>query len=519
MENELKAFSSLEHSFANFERDNELKLLHQKAEPFKNNSEADIKRRVNRAVKDYWFFDKLYFPAELYSDGYSEPSYFHRKIYEAWNTPGVQIILGPRKHGKTATSKKLMIWDILRGKLKFGATLSATLPTSRNILGDIAEFFSNPRIENDFKPEILEANKDQITLKIPGLNNLCRIVALSEGRSARGATFQFIRPQKVLCDDLETRQSPLNEEQTTARIKILQETYQSMGVDAVLLVNANNFDERCAINRLLKEQKDKILPDYWKVHVYKAWQDNQPLWEERYPAKSEDELKRMLKVSDHSEWYADFQQEPTPPDGFIFKRLSPLPIYNEIPIDAKGVLYCDPNLSKKGRGDTTAIVSLVYSATTGKYYIQDFVCKSFSDSNDLLNAVLKLKKSNIKFVAFDGNVSQESTWTNNVRNWCRVNNEPYPPVMYKRYHVDDLSKNSQMAWNSGLIMLPESMLISDEGKSFLNQMFAFSGKKSNKKDDAPDAMICSFEFIHERHLSKHVSAKNTLTTITDFFKF
>jgi len=91
--------------------------------------------------------------------------------------------------------------------------------------------------------------------------------------------------------------------------------------------------------------------------------------------------------------------------------------------------------------------------------------------------------------------------------------------MYKRYHVDDLAKNAQMVWNNGLIYLPENMLISEEGKSFLNQMFAFAGKKSNKKDDAPDALVCAFEFIHERHLIKSVSTKNTLTSITDFFNF
>lgn len=518
MENELKDFSLLEHSFANFERDIELKLLHQKATPFKYNSKEDIKKRVDRAINDFWFFDKTYFPPKLYSDGYSKPGYFHRKILEAWNTPGVQIILGPRKHGKTATSKKLMIWDIVRGKLKFGATLSATLPTSRNILDDIREFFLNPRIENDFKPVIIESNKDQLTLRIPEYNELCRIVALSEGRSARGATFQFLRPQKVLCDDLETRQSPLGEEQTIARIKILQETYQSMSKDGVLLVNANNFDERCATNKLLNEQKGGILPPHWRIHIYKAW-DNGPLWPERFPAKTEDELKFMLKVNDNSEWNADFQQEPTPPDGFIFKRLNPLPIYKEIPADAKGVLYCDPNLASKGRGDTTAIVALVYSATTNKYYIQDFICRSFSDSNDLLNAVLSMKKSNIKFIAFDGNVSQESTWTNNVRNWCRINDTPFPPIMYKRYNVDDLAKNTQMVWNYANIYLPEKIIYTDDGKKFLNQLFAFTGKKTNKQDDAPDSLICAFEFIHERHLVKNTNLKNKITSITDFFKF
>jgi hypothetical protein len=284
-----------------------------------------------------------------------------------------------------------------------------------------------------------------------------------------------------------------------------------------LVVLGNNFDVKCAFNRLLIEQYEGTLSPNWKVKVFKAWK-NKPLWKERYPAKNEAELMRMLKPKDMSEWLADFQQEPTPPDGFLFQRLNPIPLWNTIPEDARGVLYCDPNLSKKGKGDSTAIIPLLYSPKYDLYYIPDLVCHSFYDSDMLLNEYLKRRTQYIRYCGFDGNVSQESTWTNNIRHWCRNNKKPFPTVFYKRYKVDELSKNAAMAWNSGKVLLPPWITSTKDGQSFLSQLFSFRGKKANLKDDGPDGFVSAFELLHEMHLGQRTSS-NRVSVITDFYNF
>lgn len=514
---ELDKFSSLKFQFENFEKELEIRKLSEKIKPFEDCSEEAVKSRLEQAINSFDFFDKTYFDSSMYSDGYSKNSWFHKFLSLIYKKAGVNVVLGPRKHAKTTTLKKLFVWLILTSRIKFAATLSSTLPTSRNILNDIFNLFQSDKILFDFKPEFIEFNKDQVTLKVAYTNTAARIITLSEGRSARGASYNFIRLQFVLCDDFETRLSALSSEAVSDRIKLLQETYQSMSEDGSIAVLGNNFDERCALNRLKIEQDNNLLPPYWRVYTFKAF-DKKPLWSQRFPATTEEELKRMLKIADISEWHADFQQEPTAPDGYIFQRLPVIPRYSDIPIDAKGVLYCDPNLSKKGKGDTTAIVSLVYSALEDKYYLQDFICRSFSDSNELLDSMLKMKKPNIYFIGFDGNVNQESTWSNNVRNWCLINNLPYPPIFYKRYNIDDLAKNIQMVWNDSKVLLPKSINDKKEGKVFLDQIFAFSGKKSNRKDDAPDALISAFEFLNEKKLNKRVGT--TITSVfKDFFNF
>jgi len=90
-------------------------------------------------------------------------------------------------------------------------------------------------------------------------------------------------------------------------------------------------------------------------------------------------------------------------------------------------------LSKKGKGNTTAIVPLLYSPSEELYFIPAVVCKSFSDSNLLLDSLIELKTStgNIAAFGFDGNVTQESTWTQHVRNYCKIKGVPFPTIEYK----------------------------------------------------------------------------------------
>lgn len=521
METAVNSFSALAFHMRDFEKENEFKALNSHKSPYRPEqlTPEAIEKRYNKACSDFDFFDRTYFRKDMYSDGYSRPSGFHKQVFRLANEPGVQVLLGPRKFGKTATAKKIFAWLLLTGKYTFLATLSSTLPTSRNILADIAELLDNDRIMIDFAPEIVESNKDQFSLRLPKINKISRAIALSEGRSARGATKLFTRPQFILCDDLETRQSGLSEEQTLQRIKILQETYQSMSQTGTLLVLGNNFDERCALNRLLIQKNEGLLPDYWNIATFKAWEESTgSLWHERYPAKTEEELQRMVKVSDLHEWLADFQQEPAKPDGFIFERLTPTPVWDSIAPDARGVIYADPNCSLKGKGDTTAIVPLLYSSTTNFYYIPDLICKSYSDPDLLLTDYLGMKDNRIRYCGFDGNVAQESTWTNNVRAWCRLRNLPFPTIFYRRYHVDELTKNIQMAWRSGRILLPPTINSSPEGQQALKQLYAFRGKAAKNRDDFPDALISAFELLHEFHLGNRVSS-NIVSKITDFFNF
>ena len=525
----MENFSKINLEMNRFADDVKNSLDFSPAKPWADKEMSDIARlkRIARS-DDFWNFDHIYFSRDLYTDGYAQEGGFQRAIINIAQLPGVHIIAAARKHGKTATSKKYLAWLILKKGLKLSGVMSATLPQSRNILSDMFDIFSMPKLKYDFGIEFKECNADQLTLKSIVSRKSSRIMTFSEGRSVRGTTKLFDRIKFIMVDDLETRQSAISEEQTNARIKLIIEAYQSLSQDGTVIVLANNFDERCAINKLKQMADNNLLYPNWYFYEFPAWSDKRknvagvritkgPLWKERFPADSDDELKFMLGVADESNWLGEYQQSPAPPEGEFFKRdyfLTYKP--GDLPSDARGVVYCDPNLAKKGKGDTTAIVALLYSPKNDLYYVADAVCKSFDNSNDLLDSVMNIRFGglNLTAVAFDGNVTQESTWSNNIKNWCRINATPYSSVEYKRYRIDDLAKNCQMAYSQKKILFSSVFSSSPEGERFKRQLFSFTGKKSNKTDDAPDALISAFEFITERGLARHSKIALNLPLLT-----
>lgn len=481
----------------------------------------------------FWAFDTLYFPPSVYTQGYAAPADYHRHLVAEANRPGVYIHLGARDHGKTVTAKKWLAWMLLAGRVSIAGTFSQKLDVSRALLADVhALLGENPRILADWKPRFHVANADalQMTTEGAGCPRHWRFArAFSEGRSVRGYARQFGRPDVILCDDLENRKSPMGADQVSRRGKLLAETRTSMQRGGTLVVLGNDFDPRCLMHRLRLDHEEGRLDPSWRVERHPAWQSGGtgngrtagPLWPERFPAATLPELRTMLAPADEDEWQGEYLQNPQPPEGSLFKRDH----YAEehAPADVRAVVYVDPNLALKGKGDTTGMVALGWSRSAEAYYVLAARCRSYADSNDLLGDVLDLRRdAQARTVGFDGNVTQESTWTQHVRAFTRERGEPYPAIEWCRYRVDDLAKNAATAFATGLIRFPRGFAQTDEGARFLSQMYAFRGKRapSEQNDDAPDALICAFELLHERGMAgrrgQAVAAPVTVPSTFDF---
>ena len=203
------------------------------------------------------------------------------------------------------------------------------------------------------------------------------------------------------------------------------------------------------------------------------------------------------------------------PYGLMLKR-NFHQVYNQLPERKIGVIYCDPNLSLKGKGDTTAIVKMYYSPLDGYFYIDNVVCRSFKNSNDLLDAVLSMYGGDCRFIAFDGNFAQESSWTNHVQNYSVQKGLPFPLIEYKRYRVDDTAKTTQYLWNDRQIFFNPNLENTDDGKRFMSQVYQFNGKKNTAKgnqDDAPDALICAINYMYDLNIVASKGAINVLNNI------
>lgn len=478
------------------------------------------KHRIDLCRRSYWDFEAIYFPPELY-EGYAEPGRFHKVLVQIaeLHDRKAHVIHGPRDHAKTATLKKKFVYDFLFGWRRYMAIGSETLDTPVSAIKDIREFLqSNDRILFDFDIEWLEESEEKLFAKSIVNPRGTYVDALSADRSARGKQRAFFqRLDYIYLTDFENLTSSVTREAIEKRIDRLNEMRTSLSEGGTLLWEGNNFDPDCAMNHLFTEEERGILSDQIVMHHFPAWVDKAftvaigesktqipkgPLWPERNAATTEEGIKKLLGPKDGYDWSGNFQGRPKKRSGEMF----PEEFYNEwdeLPEDLKCVIWVDPNCSLKDKGDTTAISCFGFSVSRQKYYIPSARCLSYSDPNELLKDTLRLraaeKARNISVIAlgFDGNVKEESTWTNNILNYSRINKIPFPYVEFRRYKVDDLSKNAEGEYKAGKFLFPPGFRKTQEGKRFTDQFFAFRSKKAKRKDDAPDSIISALELLQE----------------------
>ena len=521
------------------ENKREYQLLSLSSVPFSPEEQTDEAReyRLNKSDEDFWFWKKTYFPAVDFEDyapdgiaqkGMLALTELHDKI--------AHIVGGSRDIAKTANFKMDFAFKMLHGKRRFMGMGGETLTPVSNSMVDIITFLeSNQRICFDYKIHWGQASEDTIFIKTNMNPKGTYVSALSEMRSARGQQRGFFqRLDYIYITDFENLTSSLTPEAIANRIARLNEMRTSLSQTGTLIWEGNNFDERCAMNHLVQEAENGILSENFKIHLFPAWNDGTDelldesikeqlgsIWPERYPATTEEELIAMMKPADTIDWSGGFQQRPKTKSGKIF----PDTYYAEwnyanLPNDILSIIYADPNCSLKEKGDTSVFGDFGFSPTTQCYYITQARCKSYSDPNALLEDLLTLRANvitsgiTVVVMGFDGNVAQEATWSNNVKNFSRLRGLPVPHIIYVRYKVDDLIKSPELDYKSGKFLFPPGFAKSPEGKKFLKQFFNFEGKKANKKDDAPDFIICSYELLHKLKLTRSSNTQKGIKNLS-----
>lgn len=495
--------------------------------PFKKSemTAAATKKRLEKVTKDFWAWDRTYFPPEVFPD-YAEPGFYHKELIGITELRDkiAHIFYGPRNTAKTSWLKRKIIFDFLHARRKYIGFASGTLTAPKLFLESVYAFLTtNKRIKHDYHLSWGMVSLDfgyQLITDHSENPEGSFIQPLSEEKSTKGGQVNLIdRYDLIVVTDIENETSSLTKDAVRKRIDRINEMRSSLEDWGTLLAEGNNFKVDTAMNQLKKEMEAGVLSENFKLHIHKAWDSSRPgkaksVWYAKYPAESEAELKKMLKPENDYDWAGNFQQNPKVRGSDIF----PPEFYQEwdqLPKDIRTASYTDPNLSKKQKGDTTAAGSMGFSPSKLKFYIPPgLICESYSDPNELLKDMIKhranLKESSIyaRVLAFDGNVNQESHWTAHVRNFSRYQGVPVPSIEYKKYDVDALTKNAEKIYKNRDVYFPPGFKETETGKRFLEQFHGFAGKKRNKKDDAADWFICIIELLHELHLVHYSNIYN-----------
>ena len=481
-------------------------------------------KRIKKALADFWYFDKIYFPPESYRQHYAPPGLIHRRMFDCLDKQGIWLIASTRDLTKSGYLIKFRVWQLLRGDLAFHGIFSENLSKARSIIKSFESILKlNERIKEDFDCKVLRSNEDELSFTSSTNKHTCTILPFSDERSPKGTMAISNRLDALDVDDAEASQKVFTETKAYALLDNVRKAFKSCSQPATCFFLTNTEHPKCMYS-VLRSDTDKQM-EYRDVHLlhFPAWSFKKTVevpykgspWKERYPAKTEKQMKAMLYIGDDHEWsQAMLEPKARWSNAFPEKHYHE---YNpgDLPKDAFGVAYCDQNNAKKGKGDYSCFGSLLYSRTHDKFYFKDIVCKSYDDPVRLLDDFLSLfDGKRVILLGMDGNVSQESTWESHLVHWAiRKQNAGFmvgrPPVSFERYRVDDLTESARMPYLSDKMLFPKGFRETDDGKRFRDQLFSFESKKAGRPDDAPDFLICAYTFGLTRRYFKPQEINST----------
>lgn len=368
---------------------------------FADDSAKAQRERKQKALDDFFFFCKTYFPHYVKSDF----GKIHYKMNEETEKRGIiNAVAGFRGMAKTSILAIMKpIWKALRKDIKFNLKVAASKDLAKVRTAAIkAEFLFNSRIKNDFGEQVKEYFSDEDFVTFEGV----RFCALGYKNPIRGAINQGNRPDYIDIDDLEDHSSVSEVISDKKYDYVTGEAFGALDpADPGIFIWLGNLTHpQMAMNRFKTECEELPNPSR-KMLIFRIDDGNyNPTWKERY---TPDAIKKLRQAMGFLNFERHMRMNPII-EGKIFK--------NEwfkygIPAGQKPLLisYCDPGWSSKAGADFKAIMTIYYKAPN--YYLVDCWNRSGATINDMIKKMYALdaQYSNILFF-MESNFTQKFLW-------------------------------------------------------------------------------------------------------------
>lgn len=236
-------------------------------------------KRIEQAKKNFPFFVKSYFPH--YAD--ADTPFFHidlaNKVKK--NKKARFLVRWGRGLAKSVVCDILIpLWLWINGENIYLVIVGNNLDKATILLSDVqAEFEANQLLIHDFDEQKLEGSwtNGDFTTK----DNRFVAKALGMGQSPRGLRKGKKRPNLIVCDDLEDKDTSRNPKRQDDVVKwIERDLIPTMDGETRRYLHPNNDPWIRSIQNLLE-----IKHPSWKVHLVKAYNQEtyKPVWKEKYP--------------------------------------------------------------------------------------------------------------------------------------------------------------------------------------------------------------------------------------------
>lgn len=266
------------------------------------------------AESHYWFF---HFYLSRYVSYETAP--FHRemiKLTEDSQHP-LLIFMAFRGSGKsTILSLSYPLWALLGKKGKrFIMIISETQYQAQLLLHHIKdELEYNELLKKDFGPFISRSTQWSVdTIVIPRYN--AKIIAASTEQSIRGIRHAEVRPDLIICDDIEDLNSVKTMDSRSKNFRwLIGDVIPTGDKDTQLLIVGNMLHEDSVLMRLQQMiDEDKIDGI---IKKYPIIEDGKTLWESKFPDSAALE-KEKRKIGNLIAWKREYELQITPEEGQV----------------------------------------------------------------------------------------------------------------------------------------------------------------------------------------------------------
>lgn len=311
----------------------------------------------------------------------------------------------PRGFAKTTFIKLLCLWYILFSHKQFILVVGASEDLAVNTLSDVCDLLGSPNIRKLFGNWQANVEVDTQALKVfsfRGRNIILR--AIGAGTAVRGINRKNKRPDVIIMDDVQKRETSENKELSDQLLKwILGTLMKARSNDGCTYIYVGNmYPQNCILEKL------KNNTQWTSFIVGGILADGTSLWEELRPIE---ELISEYQ-SDSEMGHADIfiseilnSTDIAAASGIDISRIPTLPEYYKDADPEGSFIIIDPSSGKKTSDDCTISH---YSVCDGKPIFDQLIYGTFSPLETIKNAIMLGMEKNTRLIAVEG-VAYQST--------------------------------------------------------------------------------------------------------------
>lgn len=388
----------------------------------------------------------------------------------------------PRGFAKTTFIKLLCLWYILFSRKQFILIVGASEDLAVNTLSDICDLLGGANIRKLFGNWQHAIEVDTQTLKVfhfRGRNIILR--AIGAGTAVRGINRKNKRPDVIIMDDVQKRETSENKELSDQLLKwILGTLMKARSNDGCTYIYVGNmYPQNCILEKL------KNNTQWTSFIVGGILADGSSLWEELRPVEELLSEYQSDAEMGHAEIFISEILNSTDiasASGIDINKIPTLPPYYEDADPEGSFILIDPSSGKK-QGDDCTIEH--YSVCDGKPIFDQLVTGTFSPLETIRAAVKMGMERNTRLIAVEG-VAYQSTLLFWFEQFCEQ--EGITGFYFVELSPKGQAKNNRIKRGLLRLLSSEIYLHPSIRSQVLHQITEWNPLKINNKDDIIDPL-------------------------------